>query len=72
MEKYVSLQRLDAHSSGRAPASWCGGEKGNKRACLTYIIEKGEYSQAIGFISGFNKALVLVRIVMDDMELKDK
>lgn len=40
--------------------------------CLTYIIEKGEDSQAVGFVSGFNKALVLVRIVMDDVELKDK
>lgn len=47
-------------------------EKRNKSVCLTYIIEKGEYSQAVRFVSGFNKALVLVRIVMDDVELKDK
>lgn len=48
------------------------GRGGNKPVCLTYIIEKGEDSQAVGFVSGFNKALVLVRIVMDDVELKDK
>lgn len=47
-------------------------EKRSKSACLTYIIEKGEHSQAVGLISGFNKALVLVRIVMDDVELKEK
>lgn len=69
----TSLSRTDAHSSGRVPASWCRGEeKGNKSVCLTYIVEKGEYSQAVGFISGFVEALVLVRIVMDDVELKDK
>lgn len=48
------------------------GKKGSKSVCLTYVVEKGEYSQAVGFIFGFSKALVLVRIVMDDMELKDK
>lgn len=77
MEEYfsttkTSLCRTDAHSSGRAPASWSGGKKGSKSVCLTYVIEKGEYSQAVGFIFGFSEALVLVRIVMDDMELKDK
>lgn len=39
---------------------------------LTYIIEKGEYCQPVRLISGFLEALVLVRIVMDNMELKDK
>lgn len=39
---------------------------------LTYIIEKGEHCQPVWLISGFSKALVLVRIVMDNMELKDK
>lgn len=48
------------------------GKNGNKSVCLTYIIEKGKYSQAVRFIFGFMKALILVGIVMDDMELKDK
>lgn len=46
--------------------------RANNSVCLTYVIEKGEYSQAVGFVSGFSEALVLDRIVMDDMELKDK
>lgn len=45
-----------------------------ERKCLwlTYIVEKGEHCQPVRLISGFSKALVLVRIVMDNMELKDK
>lgn len=39
---------------------------------LTYIIEKGKYCQPIWLISGFSEACVLVGIVMDNMELKDK
>lgn len=39
---------------------------------LTYIIEKGEHCQPVWFISGFSEALVLVRVVMDNMKLKDK
>lgn len=43
-----------------------------KHLWLTYIIEKGEYCQPVWLISGFSKAWVLVRIVMDNMELEDK
>lgn len=39
---------------------------------LTYIIEKGEHCQPVWLISGLSKALVLVRIIMDNVELKDK
>lgn len=39
---------------------------------FTYIIEKGEHCQPVWLVSGFSEALVLVRIVMDNMELKDK
>ena len=39
---------------------------------LTYIIEKGKYCQPVWLISGFSEALVLVRIVVDNMELKDR
>lgn len=49
-------------------------DKGEKGKCgrHTYIIEKGQHCQTVGLISGLSEALVLVRIVMDDMELKDK
>lgn len=63
---------MPIHQKERLHPGAEGMEKRNKSVCLTYIIEKGEYSQAVRFISGFNKALVLVRIIMDDVELKDK
>lgn len=63
---------MPIHQKERLHPGAEGMGKRNKGVCLTYIIEKGEYSQAVRFISGFNKALVLVRIIMDDVELKDK
>lgn len=63
---------MPIHQKERLHPAAEGREKRSKSACLTYIIEKGEHSQAVGLISGFNKALVLVRIVMDDVELKEK
>ena len=39
---------------------------------LTYIVEKGEHCQPVWFISGLSEALVLVRVVMDNMELENK
>lgn len=39
---------------------------------LTHIVEKREYRQPVWLISGLSEALVLVRIVMDNMELKEK
>lgn len=56
-----------------------GGEKkenieDSEQKCvwLTYIVEKGEHCQPVWFISGFSEALVLVRVVMDNMELENK
>lgn len=43
-----------------------------KLVWLTYIIKKGEHCQPVWFISGFSEALVLVRVIMDNMKLKDK
>lgn len=39
---------------------------------LTYFIEKGEDSKPVWLISGLSKALVLVRVVMDHMQLEEK
>lgn len=80
----TSYSRIDAHISEILQASCAdveqpGGQRKQntekrKQKCvwLTYLIEKGEHCQPIWLISGFSKALVLVRIVMDNMELKDK
>ena len=56
-----------------------GGEKkenieDSEQKCvwLTHIVEKGEHCQPVWFISGLSEALVLVRVVMDNMELENK
>lgn len=48
-------------------------KRGNKGIlCILYLVEKGKNSQSIWLISGLSKARVLVRIIMDNMELKDR
>lgn len=46
-------------------------EKGQREEGPTYIIEKGQHCQSVGLIFGFTEALILVRIVMDHMELEE-
>ena len=60
------LKKLVVRKSG----TWCGNR--TTALCCTYIIDKGEHCQPVWLISGFREALVLVRVVMDNMELKDK
>lgn len=46
-------------------------EEGEQKCLwLTYIIEEGEHRQPVWLVSGLSEALVLVRIVMDDVELE--
>lgn len=78
----ISCRRSDGDTSEIVPALCVPVELGvqtktnieegeEKYLWLTYIIEKGEYCQPIWLIFGFRETLVLVRVVMDNMELED-
>lgn len=84
---WTSSSRSCAHISEIVPTSWCGRsnnllvgtksrtlKRGNKGLVwfFTYLIEKGEHCQPVWLISGLREALVLVRIVVDDVELEDE
>lgn len=79
----ISCRRTDGDTSERVsalcvPVDQLGTqtktniqEGEEKYLWLTYIIEKGEYCQPIWLIFGFRETLVLIRVVMDNVELKD-